>query len=595
MRLLNSTTLDLEEFFDDNTPPYAILSHRWLNEEVSLKDMQDGTATKKAGYDKIKRCCDQALKDGFAFAWVDTCCIDKTSSAELTEAINSMYRWYQNAAVCYAYLADVTTNDPANDGSFGESVWFTRGWTLQELIAPKVVEFFDCTWRKFGTKQTLKDVISSITKIDIAMLEGADPDEFSIAKRMAWAAERYTTRSEDRAYSLLGLFKVNMPMLYGEGERAFVRLQEEIMKRSDDQSLFCWKSSCTKYRGLLAKSPRDFIDCANVIPSKSQWNRNPYSVTNKGLSINMPMVGWAMETYLAALDCELESVPNSRVGIFLQLLPERDQYARVMVDGRDTGTVETKLVSKLQYRDIYVRQRDYLDGPVDRLYGFWIRTLPAPITTVSTPGNNNASVVNSLTEWSDEGRLLEIPTGSRGTAGSIEYRLASGVLWPLKLGFDRSFNPICQYGGYLYSNVKPPVDPQSVEAQMDPEWMSHSSSHYLHVGDRLSGYRKDQASTRIVITNEMVGERKMWVLDIVELDYGVRHDCICDGCGLVSYCGAFAVLKWTADKRQHIFGTRFKCLVCPDFDFCSKCILEAGKTHGSHDFRPIKHPSQAST
>ncbi|KAM5353011.1 hypothetical protein ACJZ2D_017122 [Fusarium nematophilum] len=532
MRLLNATTLQIQEFFSDDVPAYAILSHRWLNEEVSLQDMQDGKATTKAGYHKIKRCCDRALKDGLGFAWVDTCCIDKTSSAELTESINSMYQWYQDAAVCYAYLADVETTKPSEDASFGDSVWFTRGWTLQELIAPATVEFFNCAWQKIGTKQSLKDIISRVTNIDTAMLEGADPDDFSIAKRMSWAAKRTTTRSEDRAYSLLGLFNINMPMLYGEGERAFIRLQEEIMKISDDQSLFAWRSDSTNYRGLLAISPIDFADCSKIIPSKSRWNQTPYSMTTKGLSIELPMVPWAMETYLAALDCELENTPNSRVGIYLQLLPERDQYVRVLLDGTDNRTLEQRLASKAQYKKAYVRQKKYVQRPMDRLYGFWIGTLPTNITTVSSRENDRVSEVNSLNKWSDEDRILEIPTGSSGTAGSI-WLISESRSWALKLGFDPDFNPVCQFGGHLFSPVKPPMDPQSVAAQMDPSWMTIPRSQYLHRGDRLSGYSKDDPSYRILMRDETILNRRLWVLDILTLDHALRHDAICDGCNLV--------------------------------------------------------------
>ena len=145
---------------------------------------------------------------------VDTCCIDKSSSAELTESINSMYRWYQEAAICYAYLFDVQSGDMS---SLSRSAWLTRGWTLQELIAPARVEFYSSTWDNLRTKASLKKEISAVTGIDVEVLEGADPDRFSVTKRMSWASKRTTTRVEDRAYSLLGLFGVNMPMLYGEG------------------------------------------------------------------------------------------------------------------------------------------------------------------------------------------------------------------------------------------------------------------------------------------------------------------------------------------------------------------------------------------
>ncbi|KAL5316398.1 hypothetical protein ACEPPN_015443 [Leptodophora sp. 'Broadleaf-Isolate-01'] len=514
MRLLNSKTLKLEEFFAD-PPKYAILSHRWLNDEVSLKDMQDGIAAKKAGYAKIKFCCDQAAKDGLQYAWVDTCCIDKTSSSELTEAINSMYRWYQDAAVCYAYLSDVETSNASGKGSFGESAWFTRGWTLQELIAPSSVEFYNSAWKKFGTRESLKDMISRITNIDMAMLEGADPEEFSVAKRMSWASKRTTTRAEDRAYSLLGLFDINMPMLYGEGDRAFIRLQEEIAKRSDDQSLFAWKSTTVNYRGLLANSPADFANCYNIVPARSKWSQNPCSVTGKGVSIEIAMVGWAMETYLAALDCEVENVPNSRVGIFLQLLPENGQYARILLDGADTRTFEAHMAAEAKYRQVYVRQKAYRNRPpMDRLYGFWIRKLPTEISTVSGQGDVEPSKVNCWNQWSDEDRILEIPTGSSGTAGSIYYKSKSGSQ-VLKLGFDFDFNPICQYGGHLYSPVKPHIPQYSVAAQMDPSWMMLPRSDYLHKGDRLRGYNLNEFPYRISIT-QTTGDRGMWAVDILD-------------------------------------------------------------------------------
>jgi hypothetical protein len=538
MRLLNSSTLELEEFLDDRVPKYAILSHRWLDGEVSLQEMQNGTGSTKAGYAKLKLCCAQAVKDGLRYAWVDTCCIDKTSSAELTEAINSMYRWYQNAVVCYAYLSDV---EGSNASSFKESAWFTRGWTLQELIAPANVEFYDSTWRNLGTKESLKDVISERTGIDVAMLEGADPEDFSVAKRMSWAATRTTTRVEDRAYSLLGLFGVNMPMLYGEGERAFIRLQEEIMKHSDDQSLFAWKGAWKGYRGLLAKSPADFDGCSNIISARSKWNQIPYAVTNMGVSIQLPMIAWAMETYFAALDCEVENIPNSRVGIFLRLLPEKSQYARVMLDEMDCGTFESHLASKSEYRNIYVRRNVHTAQPsMDRVYGFWIRSLPTKITTTSGYGDTHSvSEVTSHNAWSDDDRILEIPTGSRGTAGAIYYKSDSGFS-VLKVGFDTSFNPVCQFGGPLWGATSKFYFPdrESFEAKMDPAWMT-GRSDWLYKGDRLMGLNKEEGIRRVIITDEVVGEKRMWVLDIERLDSGrdnrgPRLNAICDGCSQVS-------------------------------------------------------------
>ncbi|KAM5537001.1 hypothetical protein V8D89_009330 [Ganoderma adspersum] len=192
---------------------------------------------------KIKDACAVARKNGYRYIWIDSCCIDKSSSSELSEAINSMYKWYSLAAVCYAYLADVPPGEDhrAKRSHFRRSRWFTRGWTLQELIAPISVEFLSKTWVPIGSKHALVELVESVTKINLKALLHVEPlDAFSVAQRLSWAARRETTREEDRAYSLLGIFDINMPTLYGEGSHAFRRLQEQIMQRIPDPSLFMW-------------------------------------------------------------------------------------------------------------------------------------------------------------------------------------------------------------------------------------------------------------------------------------------------------------------------------------------------------------------
>ena len=196
---------------------------------------------------KIRDACAIARTAGYRYIWIDSCCIDKSSSSELSEAINSMYHWYGRSAMCYAYLADVPPGeDPrAARSSFRRSRWYTRGWTLQELIAPGQVLFLSSDWNVIGSKHTLSDVIEEITGIaDEALLHMKPLDDFSVAQRLSWAAARKTTRVEDRAYSLLGVFSINMPILYGEGDLAFRRLQEEILRRIPDQSLFAWEEVC---------------------------------------------------------------------------------------------------------------------------------------------------------------------------------------------------------------------------------------------------------------------------------------------------------------------------------------------------------------
>src|SRR5438045_93423 len=149
MRLINSTTHELEEFSGD-IPEYAILSHTWEKKELSFQDIQGRNAKQMVEFAKVEACCSLAKLDGFDYVWIDTCCIDKTSSSELSEAINSMYQWYKGAQVCYAYLADVPSGEDlhSTDSSFAKSRWFTRGWTLQELIAPSSLVFYGKGWRE---------------------------------------------------------------------------------------------------------------------------------------------------------------------------------------------------------------------------------------------------------------------------------------------------------------------------------------------------------------------------------------------------------------------------------------------------------------
>jgi hypothetical protein len=233
MRLLelrSEGSFGLTKDFIDNIPPYAILSHTWGPDEaeVTFEDLTNQTGEDKAGYIKLQFCADQAAKDGLQYFWVDTCCINKWNNTELTEAINSMFRWYRDAAKCYVYLSDVNDKNDDLSPSFQKSRWFTRGWTLQELIAPKSVEFFSFKGTRLGDKRSLEQQIYEITGIATQALRGDLLSEFSVAERWSWAAKRKTTRKEDGAYCLLGIFGIYMPLIYGEGGEAFTRLEEKI-------------------------------------------------------------------------------------------------------------------------------------------------------------------------------------------------------------------------------------------------------------------------------------------------------------------------------------------------------------------------------
>ncbi|KAI0160743.1 HET-domain-containing protein [Xylariaceae sp. FL1272] len=306
LRISNLERVELEAFTEGSVPEYAILSHTWSVEEVSFQDLQllgrrqwthamSQTASaikEKRGYQKLRSASELAARNGYDYIWIDTCCIDKTSSAELSEAINSMFRWYKEASICYAFLEDVEpVSDESHDfyGLCHGSRWFTRGWTLQELIAPADVWFFTKHWRRLGCKASDHHVsrsLARITGIDLAVLQGViSPSEMSIASRMKWASQRQTTRIEDIAYCLMGLFDVNMPLLYGEGRKAFIRLQEEILKTSNDQSFFIWddlgpgagtvdylviektrSDSGQDICGLLAHTPYHFANVQEYVP-----------------------------------------------------------------------------------------------------------------------------------------------------------------------------------------------------------------------------------------------------------------------------------------------------------------------------------------
>ncbi|CAK38721.1 uncharacterized protein An04g04570 [Aspergillus niger] len=292
MRLLNTCLSDtgdfvIQNFLDYELPPYAILSHTWGKEEVTYQEINAASAKTKSGYKKITKCCSVARSNGYKYVWIDTCCIDKTSSAELSEAINSMYLWYQKAEVCYAILADVRSED-----EISQSKWLTRGWTLQELIAPSRVIFLNERWEVLGDRATLRDQLCEYTGIPAGILSGNDDLETSsVAQRMSWAAKRQTSRVEDRAYSLMGIFNVNMPLIYGEGENAFIRLQEEIMRISDDQSLFAWTSSDDR-GGLLATSPAAFAQSYNIVRFNPYGSLdNPFAVNSRGVHLDIGFAG----------------------------------------------------------------------------------------------------------------------------------------------------------------------------------------------------------------------------------------------------------------------------------------------------------------
>ncbi|KAF2729740.1 hypothetical protein EJ04DRAFT_405768, partial [Polyplosphaeria fusca] len=284
----------------------------------------------KPGFHKISETCRIARTQyDLKYSWVDTCCIDKSSSAELSEAINSMYRWYQDAAICFAYLSDW---DGVLSG-LHKSKWFQRGWTLQETIAPRQLCFFDAEWNARGTRAAYAHEISTATRIPREVLGGTLAlDRIPIAARMLWASTRETTREEDMAYCLLGIFDINMPMLYGEGSRAFIRLQEEIIKHSPDTTIFAWTdpSDPREFSGLLASSPAHFrgIEHLSLGPLSLILPRD-FSITNRGVRFKLRL-SWDTVTRQAILPVGQDRYASER-GVFLRQVGI-DEFVRVRPD-----------------------------------------------------------------------------------------------------------------------------------------------------------------------------------------------------------------------------------------------------------------------
>lgn len=449
---------------------YGILSHRWLDdtEEVDFEDIKSlEVAEKKQGFKKIAGCCKLAKRDGLKFIWIDTCCIDKKSSAELQESINSMYKWYAQAKACYAYLKDTKPGDDMRAEPVDE--WFTRGWTLQELIAPGNVEFYDMNWNFLGTRSFLKDIICKITGIDAKLLERTSQIQehllsYSVAERMSWASGRETKEVEDQAYSLFGIFNVNMPMLYGEGNNAFLRLQEEIIKSSDDHSIFAWNGIQLKNPGMLALERDYFKDCRSVKSTRSQRGRSAYGITNRGLSITLTLRQWTLDTYVAPvhfLDGAKHGSdtvdPQAMTGIFLRRLEEDDQYARVKIDGQESlqnvqninlsgVSQDSPYRNNCRERAIHIRQAELRDTELDmvfvehhiheRVFGFRLCEDMAELFDLVQG--------RELVQRNTVERTLIVKHGSLtyGNIATIDIGKQNQKIRQIKLCFDFDFNPI---------------------------------------------------------------------------------------------------------------------------------------------------------
>jgi hypothetical protein len=439
MRLLNTSSWKLEDFTDSDVPKYAILSHRWETEEITFQDLQlvpTRRETKK-GWSKLRGCVAQAVQDGFQWIWVDTCCIDKSSSAELSEAINSMFNWYKETQVCYTYLSDVSLGPDESapheehsfNSSFRSSKWFTRGWTLQELLAPDKLVFFDSQWIRIGERDDMWELVKEITGIQRYWRSS------NVAQKMSWASKRETTRIEDRAYSLMGLFGVNMPPLYGEREKAFIRLQLEILRLSDDESIFAWRDPENFSGGLLAFSPNAFQRSSDVRRFISH-DQPPYWMTNKGLCIERHLLRLRPEAYTidsddtSILPLQLQShQTHFPYGIVLKRI-SGNQFARVS-SGELLPLRRDALILPKATKTVYIRQTGPADDNSNELlslpgYKFFLPTMPLL--------SKNFAVTNSYASGTSSWEDVGATTGMRqwgnscgeGETGALEFTRLAG-------------------------------------------------------------------------------------------------------------------------------------------------------------------------
>ncbi|KAF6793448.1 37s ribosomal protein rsm22 [Colletotrichum musicola] len=366
MRLINVKTGKLEEFHE-KIPSYAILSHTWGpdHEEISFRDAQEGH-TSKPGFGKVKfdGCCRQAKVDGLDYAWIDTCCIDKTNAVELSEAINSMFRWYQMADKCYAILADVSEEAGAVfHVEFRASRWFERGWTLQELVAPKELVFYN-KWKSLGSKHQLAGVVAEVTGIPRPYLLGiAKLQDASVAQRMSWAANRTTKRREDMAYSLLGIFNVMIPMIYGEGDMAFIRLGKP---RNEGKHII---------GNALASSPANFAGSGMVVCGADYVPTIAVIGVSRGyLHARLPLHSAEDGQTYGLLNCRSGDDRKAVVGIPLCCVTpgdDSDEFMRpagskaIMIVGSDPARKPRPVRIHESFR--------YEDAPnYNRRYGFYI-------------------------------------------------------------------------------------------------------------------------------------------------------------------------------------------------------------------------------
>ncbi|KAJ8518481.1 hypothetical protein ONZ45_g4467 [Pleurotus djamor] len=380
--------------FDQNTVArYAIASHRWDRQELAFVDREDLKSMemkKQTAYAKFKGLCKAAEASGCRFVWIDTLCIDNTNAPELDESIRSMFSWYRNAYVCIVYLGQ---SDDESD--IAKDTWFSRGWTLQELLAPKRIQFYSRDWNKLGminrcSNEAYKEsspndesnpesdpklhgedlgsesqLLKNISRVSYVSLEhlikplSPCPELAPVAFR--YISIRETTRPEDISYCLLGLLDVQMPIAYGEGsERAFYRLQLACAQSSSDRALFDWRGEPSRWNSMLACSPKVFKASRSIVQGVGFGDEevlahenldedDSFTFTNSGLRIMMWIfpVTLTATAYLREYTCSIASSDDTAVrGHGLEGLQQQSSRVFVGIFGYNKETVYAVLLQR---------------------------------------------------------------------------------------------------------------------------------------------------------------------------------------------------------------------------------------------------------
>ncbi|THU87814.1 HET-domain-containing protein [Dendrothele bispora CBS 962.96] len=569
MRLLNTHTYQVEEFLT-NIPYYATLSHTWGKDEVTFQDIQNlDVAKTKTGWSKVQKACAYVRKYKFDWIWIDTCCIDKSSSAELSEALNSMYKYYAESRVCIAYLNDL-------DKGLVEATemlkrlksckWFTRGWTLQELIAPRYMVFLDKDWQRVGTRFTLRHFVSEVTSIPMYLFEGKDPrsmvskgrqlEDYSIAQKMSWAAKRETTRPEDMAYCLMGLFGVNMPPIYGEGgEKAFMRLQQEIIKYSDDRSIFAWVATkdYERDRGLFASSPSEFVSSGQVDKSDSEdlGDKSSFSFGNNGLRIHLllhRLPGIQEDIFIASLSCKDDNVP---IGISLQKKGHR--YIRYCPNFPLSHIKDSESLEDLQ--EIVVKE-SVVSRQVERDY----------VIPIEFELDSELTLLGEVDFHSDDLHSIQSMSFSRDdNFHEIRLRTQKGK----------------EFGVYLYcwpSDVIPTVTARSDGSYSNFELALHDSDLSL-IDDENA-----LVSLFVYMTGDSSNQRMIEINYVPSSSPNFKPYLQIDDFECSSHASSLKTLNFTVDLK-HVFG--YYALEDPTlFPSGLPWIVDDRKTHGSISYSP---------